>query len=279
MLADLHIHSTSSDGVYTPFALIEQAQQAHLKAIALTDHDNTEGFEAARDYLQQKDYDLQLISGVEIDTFYDIFTVHVLGYHIDVANKTLQDKLHWTRDGRLRRMEQMVDKINQYGNYHLTMEEVRRQAQGSKSLGRPHIARVMVAKGYFSCVEDVFATLIGKGKPCYCEQEKLTPIEAVKLIKDAGGLACLAHPEEVMNQGVVEELLLQAHFDALEVWHPTAEAAHSFSLWQHVAEKYHLLTGGGSDFHGDPKRYPVALGVFPIEYENVAPIINKLAWR
>lgn len=273
MLADLHIHTTCSDGMYTPEEIVERAVAAKLSAIALTDHDNTAAFAPALTYLQAKHYPLELIQGVEIDTLYNTHPVHILGYHFDATNKALQEKLKWTEEGRSKRMEKMVAKVNAAG-FTLTLDEVQKEAKSTNALGRPHLARALVRKGFFSTVEEVFQTLIASNKPCYVEQEKLSPKEAVALLHAAGGIASLAHPVEVGDAAVVEELLTNVPFDALEVWHPTAAAQHKWQDFLHLAKEHNLLTSGGSDFHGDVQRYPHELGIFLVNYADVQSVIN-----
>lgn len=273
MFADLHIHTTFSDGIYTPQQIVEQALKADISAMAITDHDNTAAYKVAQNYIQEKKYRLKLIRGVEIDTIYSRYTVHVLGYHFDAGNAQLQEKLTWTSQGRIQRMETMVQKLRDH-HYDITMEEVQVAAAGSNSIGRPHVARVMVEKKYFPTVAAVFDTLLKRGKPCYVEQEKLTPVQAVETIHQAGGIAVLAHPSEVNDYQVVVELLKAINFDGLEVWHPSAREQEQWRQWRKLAQKYELLTSGGSDFHGDPHRFPSVLGGFPVKYENVEQVIN-----
>lgn len=273
MLADLHIHTTFSDGIYTPAEIIKMAKKAKIRVLAVTDHDNTEAFPSALKAVEEFYPELRLIQGVEIDTFYGKYTVHVLGYYFDSTNPELQEKLAWTREGRKRRIATMVDKVRAHG-YDITLEEVQKEAHGSTSIGRPHIARVMVNKGFFPTTQAVFDELIAKGRPCYCEQEKLTPKEAVDLIHKAGGIAVLAHPSEVGDTKVVNQLLDEVPFDGMEIWHPSATASDMTSSWLQLAKKRNLKTSGGSDFHGDPKRFPAVLGGFPIDYDNVAAIVE-----
>ena len=272
-LADLHIHTTFSDGIYTPQEIVEQAMTVPLAAIAVTDHDNVAGYLATAAYLKENKTNLKLVPGVEIDTFYGDKDVHVLGYYFDSANQKLLAGLEWTRQGRVRRIQKIVDKINKLG-YVLTMNEVLAEAKNSKSYGRPHIARAMVKKGCFAKTQEVFDALIGKGKPAYCDQEKLTPVQAVELIHGAGGLACLAHPSEIEDRTIAEEVLKTGKFDALEVWHPSALKENETAYWLALAEKYHKLTSGGSDYHGNDGRFPQQLGIFKVPYQNVEKLVE-----
>ena len=272
-LVDLHIHTTFSDGVFTPEEIVQQVLAVPLVAFAVTDHDNVDGYKATAAYLATQNSKVKLVPGVEIDTFYGEKDVHVLGYYYNSENKPLLEGLQWTREGRVQRIKKIVQKINQLG-YPLTMGEVLSEAKNSKSYGRPHIARVMVKKGYFSQVQDVFNALIAKGKPAYCDQEKLTPEQAVDLIKGAGGVAVLAHPSEIENHKIAQEVLLSCRFAGLEVWHPSALAAKETSHWLDLAKQYNLLTTGGSDYHGKEGRFPNTLGLFKVNYEDVEKIVE-----
>ena len=273
MLADLHIHTTFSDGIYTPQEIVEQAAGVGLKAIAITDHENLKAYQVALSYIKQKGYDLQLLRGVEIDTNFKGKDVHVLGYHFLPDNKPLQQALAWNRVGRIGRVERIIEKINEKG-YPITFREVRDEANGAKSLGRPHIARVLVKKGLFPNVQAVFDTLIAAGRPCYVRQVKMGPGNAVRLIQESGGIAVLAHPAEVNNPDIVEEMLSTIPFNGMEVWHPSTLREKEHHDWLAVARKYNLLTSGGSDLHGNAGRFPTHLGEFQIRYEDVVGIIE-----
>lgn len=273
MLADLHIHTTFSDGLYTPEQIIAQARASGITALAITDHDNIQAYDRASRTIHSRHLDLQLIRGVEIDTDYKGRDVHVLGYHFDPENRALLQAMTWTRVGRIARIRKIIEKVNGLG-YPLTFAEVRQEANGSKSLGRPHIARVLVKKGLFSHTQAVFDALIASGRPAYCRQVKLLPQEAVALLHGAGGLAVLAHPAEIRNPELAEELLDTVPFDGLEVWHPSVLQEQPHHDWLQTARDHGLLTSGGSDLHGNPGRFPRHLGEFPVSYQDVAGIVS-----
>ena len=273
MLADLHIHTTFSDGLYTPEQIIAQARASGITALAITDHDNIQAYDRASRTIHSRHLDLQLIRGVEIDTDYKGRDVHVLGYHFDPENRALLQAMTWTRVGRIARIRKIVERVNALG-YPLTFAEVREEANGSKSLGRPHIARVLVKKGLFSHTQAVFDALIASGRPAYCRQVKLSPKEAVDLLHGAGGIAVLAHPAEIEDPALVEELLDTVPFDGMEVWHPSVLKENPRHDWLKVAQDHGLLTSGGSDLHGNAGRFPLHLGEFPIPYARVEGIIR-----
>ena len=210
---------------------------------------------------------------MEIDTNFLGKAVHILGYHFASTNQRLLEALTWTRKGRVERIGKIIKKINQLG-YALTMDDILIEAKLSKSLGRPHIARAMVKKGYFTLVQEVFDTLIASGKPAFCEQEKLSPEEAVALIHEAGGITSLAHPCEITLEGAVTKLLKETSLDAIEVWHPSAREGNSIQNLYALAKDRNLMMSGGSDFHGMAGRFPDDLGVFPVLYDDVKAVIE-----
>lgn len=279
MLADLHIHTTFSDGIYTPDELVAQAAKVPLKAMAFTDHDNMQAYPVVRRLIEMQHLPIILVRGVEIDTDYRGKDVHITGYHFNPDDRALRQALAWTRIGRVGRIHRIVEKINQMG-YPLTLAEVKAEAGESKSLGRPHIARVLVKKGLFPSVNAVFDALIGAGKPAYCRQNKLSPKEAVSLLHGAGGIAVLAHPAEINHPDMVETLLSTVPFDGMEVWHPSVLKDKYIQVdWFALAKSHHLLPSGGSDLHGNPGRFPQHLCEFKVEYEAVKGIVTAKGWE
>ncbi|WP_432642109.1 PHP domain-containing protein [Acidaminococcus sp.] len=273
MLADLHIHTTFSDGVYTPEQIVTQARAAGMGCIAITDHDNIQAYDRAERMIHFRHLGLKLLRGVEMDTDYKGKDIHVLGYHFNSTNQEFLQALRWNRVNRIGRAEKMVDRIASLG-YSITFQEVQEEANGARSLGRPHIARVLVKKGLFPTVQSVFDVLLGAGKPAYYRQVKMSPGEAVALIHQAGGIAVLAHPAEIENPVLVEKILDSVPFDGMEVWHPSVLKENPPCDWLQVAKNHHLFPSGGSDLHGNKGRFPMHLGEFPVQYENVAGIIN-----
>lgn len=333
MLVDLHMHSTYSDGRYTPKELVQTAVLKNLRIIALTDHDSWNGYpEAAAEadrinklyaafLLQGKSQseavgiikeqlanfvqsaelksvvgapesgffsnikpeienssfgnDLPLITvliGTEISTLYNERAVHVLGYRVNREYQPLLAKLNEMRFKREHRLELILEKCRQNGMY-ITVEACDPSA---RAVGRPHVAKAMVAMGYVKTVQEAFDKYLHRGGPCYVEQPKMSPEEAVKLIHQAGGIAILAHPSEIENPEIPEYLLKNIPFDGLEIWHPSARQEGHIEKWQQLAARYNLLVSGGSDFHGIPDRYPAKLGLWEVVYENVLKLLKEI---
>ena len=188
---DLHIHTTASDGKFTPAEIVRKAWESGLSYIAITDHDSIDGVvpaqEAARNYNQ-----LTVIGGVEINTDIPSGELHILGYYIDTGNVELKTKLEGLRNSRIERARKMITKLQALG-LDIDYERVRELA-GAGSIGRPHIAQAMLEKGYINTFREAFNKYIGRNGPAYVERDKITPVEATQLILRASGLPVMAHP-------------------------------------------------------------------------------------
>lgn len=261
--ADLHIHTTVSDGKWTVDKILHAAEQCGLGAIAITDHDTVGALE---DIEFKSSYQGEIIPGIEFNTETVFSEVHILGYYIDINSPVLQKILSDLRDVRVERVKEMIDKLTQIG-YPLDFKDVQQQAGLSKSLGRPHVAAALLEKGYISTVADAFYGLIAKGGPAYVPHVKLSPVEAINTVRAAGGIPVLAHPGLVNDDNVVRQLISEGLM-GLEAYHPTHDKA-TTNHYNQIAGRYNLLVTGGSDFHGIPGRYPEKLGDFTIPYSLV----------
>jgi predicted metal-dependent phosphoesterase TrpH len=239
---DLHAHSTASDGELSPAALVQYAQARRLAALALTDHDTVDGID---DALQAaRGTPLQLIPGVELSCDVPKTEVHILGYFMDGHSPELAAMLVRFRDGRYGRAEKMVRKLTALGA-PISFERVK-QIAGDASLGRPHVAQVLVEAGHVATTAEAFDRLIGRNGPAYVERFRLEPEDAVAIILRAGGVPVLAHPREVTHY---IEPLVKAGLRGLEALYGTYDDATRAELvrW---ARQYNLVVTGGSDFHG-----------------------------
>jgi predicted metal-dependent phosphoesterase TrpH len=253
---DLHLHSTASDGRLTPPELVAKATGLGLEIIALTDHDTIDGvpeaLEAAGEFPG-----LKLIPGVEISTDLPEGEAHVLGYFIDFTSDALASQLKRFRDSRQGRARGMIEKLAEMG-LPVAWERVRELA-GEGSIGRPHIARAMLEKGYIETFEEAFDNYIGHGGPAYVPREKMTPAEAVALILGARGLPVLAHPFTVADPAEMVKDLKPAGLVGLEVYYKDYSEAQIGELLE-LADKYGLITTGGTDYHGIGSSGEVMLG-------------------
>lgn len=255
-MIDLHVHSTFSDGSLTPAELISEANAIGLKALALTDHDTVDGIgpflEAGKRKAEENGSELVCVPGVEISANVKTGTMHILGYLFDCANKDLNSMLCKIRGGRESRNEQIMAKLKDNG-VELDWAEVEKLSS-EDVVGRPHIARAMVAAGYVRNTQEAFDKYLAKGKPAYVDRFRLSPAGSVETIRNAGGVAVLAHPftleldaKELRN--LVAELS-DAGLQGIECYYPE----HKDSMVQHyigLAKEFDLVATGGSDFHGE----------------------------
>ncbi len=260
MLIDLHTHSTFSDGRYTPSQLVAMAAAADIKLLAITDHDSVNGLEEALNAAKSVPNAPQIVKGVEMGSQAGEYSVHILGYNIDIHNRNLLAKIEEMRHARETRLHRMLDKIAALG-YHITVEDCDPK---NRAVGRPHVAKALVAAGYFQSVDEAFEVLLKRGRPGYEPQPKLSPEEAVRLLHEAGGIAVLAHPAEIENLQLVNMLLTNIAFDGIEVYHPSADEKMQ-QYFAQLAQEKQLYISGGSDFHGVEGRFPEQLGVFKVD--------------
>ncbi|EGO62099.1 PHP domain-containing protein [Acetonema longum] len=257
--ADLHIHTTASDGLYTPQEIIDSALQAGLSHISITDHDTLDGLLSlnADSHVQK----LKVIPGIEFSTDLPAHEVHILGYYIDIRSKPLRQQLDVLTEDRRLRVNKILEKLALLG-YPISQEQVLRTAMGATSVGRPHVAKVLVERGYFSSVAEVFSQILSAGKPAYVPHFKLTPEQVIRLIIQAKGVPVLAHPGLIGNDALVSAII-QKGIRGLEVYHPMHSKG-EIAKYLSLARQHNLLVTGGSDFHGIPARYPASLGQFYI---------------
>jgi len=246
MKADLHLHTTASDGRYSPEELVGKAAGVGLAVMAITDHDSVDGVAQALKAAQSFP-DLKVIPGVEIGTDIPHGEVHVLGYFINYVDAGLIDRLAELRDSRKMRAKNMIAKLADLGVY-IEWERVQEIA-GSGSVGRPHVAQAIMEKGYVQSLKEAFIKYIGRDGPAYAEREKMTPQQVVELVVKVGGLAVLAHPADIEGLEDLIPRLQRVGLAGMEVYYN----AYGNSTVQHLASlarKHRLIATGGSDFHG-----------------------------
>jgi len=245
---DLHTHSTASDGALPPEAVVAAARAAGLYAIALTDHDTVGGVEAA--VREGERLGVRVVRGTELSAHYGDAEIHLLGLHIDDVH-LIADELARFREDRVRRAERMVEKLSAL-RIPLTMDAVLAQAAGG-AVGRPHVARALVAGGYVGDQREAFDRYLGFGRPAYVPKPKLDAADAIALIHAAGGIAVWAHPGSDGRRERVERLAGWG-LDGLESRHPghTPDDQQRISA---LASQFGLVESGGSDWHGQTEGY------------------------
>jgi len=249
---DLHVHTTASDGRCSPAEVVQAALELGLTCIAITDHDTTDGVEEA---LQAaRGTTLLVIPGVEISADIPRSEVHILGYYVPHQAKSFRSRLAPFRNSRVKRAQRMVAKLARMG-VSLEWERVQEIA-GAATVGRPHVARAMLEKGYVHSIDEAFDRYIHRNGPAYVDRLKVSPLEAIQLILEAGGIPVLAHPLYVSR--LVPELAQQG-LVGLEIYYPSYTADET-GLLLDLATRYGLLTTGGTDFHGQDVQAGKLLG-------------------
>lgn len=258
MLIDLHTHSNASDGTDTPSELIDKAINRGLAVVALTDHDTTRGWSEAVEALKNhpSNSKMQLVLGSEISCQDENgISIHMLGLLFDDRYQPLITELEKTRENRLSRMEKIVARLNEAG-IEITIEEVYAQKKDDATLGRPHLADALVARGHVASREEAFAALLHNGSKYYINHYSPSPVAAIKLIKEAGGVAVIAHPlasqrGRTISMDLFGELI-EAGLDGVEVDHRDHSELEKSELLR-LAIEHNLIVTGSSDYHGTGK--------------------------
>jgi len=261
--ADLHIHTTASDGEYSPQFVVRAAKAQGFSAIAITDHDTLSGLEEALE--ASREVGLELITGVEISTVWEGKEIHILGYLIDQNDERLNAKLTEMKNSRSERIKKMVAKLKSLG-YDIHISEVT-EISGPGAIGRPHIAKVLLEKGYVKNIKEAFLKLLSPGCPAYIPRYKITPQEAITLILAADGIPVLAHPGVNPDDKLIP-YLKELGLLGIEVWHPEHNSQ-AIDKYYNLAKAYGLLMTGGSDWHGSNKDLEFSLGSIKIDYSLV----------
>lgn len=249
MKADLHMHSVFSDGTDEVPAIVAKAKAAGLSLMSLTDHDTVKGVGLALEEGEKQG--IKVLPGIEIST-YAICEVHILGYNIDINNDGLLTRLAEIEDKRHERIKAILTNLKKY-NIELDEEKI---FDRIGTVGRMHIAKQLLAKGYCQTITEAFDRYLGERGIAYVPSKRITPLEGVKLIKAAGGLAVVAHPLIFCQKGKLDDLIggLKTYgLDGLEVYYPTHTLDDTAKLYD-LAKKNRLIATGGTDYHGLNKK-------------------------
>ena len=266
--ADLHCHTTASDGLLSPAELVQLAAQVGLKGIGITDHDTIQGWQEAEE--AGANYHIQILKGIELNTNWDGKEVHILGYELDSSSDYLTDKLRDLRNAREERILKILGRFKDLG-IKIAFDEVQQFAQG-ESIGRPHIAQALIERGYVRDVKEGFDRYIGIGAPAYIPSYKLTPEEGIHLIREAQGVAVLAHPGVLrLEEGIPD--WVKAGLQGIEVRH-SQHSPDDEKKYLQIAQEYRLLTTGGSDFHGEACKPGVNLGGWGVSLDVFRQILD-----
>ncbi len=261
-VADLHTHTTYSDGVNSPCQLVRLAYEKGLRALAITDHDSVNGLPEAMECAEK--YGVEIIPGLEISSEIDNTEIHLIGLFIDYQNAELQKYLQFFRDERFHRAKRIVKKLEAM-NVEISIEEILAEANNS-AIGRPHIANILFRKGYVANYLEAFHKYLGDYAPAFERKIHVSLQSAIKLINDAGGIAILAHPGKMPEE--LLKTVIHAGIDGIETVHPS----HTDSLrkfYAGIVDQYCLLASGGSDYHGGIKEDDENFGLYTVKYSFV----------
>lgn len=263
-IIDLHVHSSASDGTLSPADVVRLAASRNVRCIGLTDHDTTQGIDEAVD--AGKAAGVEVIPGIELSTSVDSGELHMLGYFIDHHDQALLSRLAEFRTARQGRAARIVERLNAAG-VPVDLERVR-QLAGDGSIGRAHVARALVEIGTVRSMDEAFDMYLSRGRPGYVPRLRLSPVDAVRLVHSAHGVAVLAHPFTVDGLGRVLPELVSAGLNGIEVFYSLYNQEQRSQLAA-IAARLGLVPAGGSDFHGPGEREGRDLGSADLPPETV----------
>ncbi|MGI6588247.1 MAG: PHP domain-containing protein [Peptococcia bacterium] len=267
-ITDLHVHTTASDGAYSPSRIVKLAQKKRVSFLAITDHDTTAGLEEAAQECRKRK--LNFFPGIELSTIYKEHELHVLGYNFNWTNAKMSKTVLELQQARRTRIEKMVTKLTKIG-INIEFEEVRKKSS-AENLGRVHLALTLIDKGVVSSIDEAFKKYLNPGCPAFVPRYKLTPFMAIEIIKEAQGTPVLAHPGLVYCDELIP-ILIKKGLQGIEVFHPR-HTRDEILLYFKIAQKYNLLVTGGSDFHGHEEKDIDNLGAMRVPFYSIKQLKN-----
>jgi hypothetical protein len=269
---DLHIHTTASDGFYSPQEVINKAASAGLNIISITDHDTVDAIDEAMYYADK--VGIEVITGIELSAEYDNREVHILGYFFDHKDKDFLLAIDTFKKSRFNRVIKFIAKLNEQG-IMINLEDVLTNTKSS-SLGRPHIAQAIITRGYASSFYEVFAKYLGNNSPAFVKKDFLAPETAFELINRAGGISIIAHPGAISESSVKHFIKLGVN--GFEVNHPSHSSLQK-KYYSNIVSKHNLIGTSGSDFHGGKRSDETNLGNYflsPTQFNLIRARVQNL---
>lgn len=248
--ADFHVHTNYSDGIYSPDKIVDIALDAGLEAVALTDHDNILAYNVAKNYLKEigKEEQLEIIQGVEVNTLYKNYEVHILGYFMNPENEEFQNLLKIQQQARINQTLEIIDLLDKKEGIKISFESISAQVAEGGSIGRPHIAKAITSAGGTSSVIEAYSKYINDNSQVYVQRKTVSPQDAVEIIYDAGGVPVIAHPHDIdIAESLIKDLMAYG-LRGIEAYHRKHSPA-VVEYFSSMAEKFGLIVTGGSDFH------------------------------
>jgi predicted metal-dependent phosphoesterase TrpH len=265
-LIDLHLHTTASDGVLRPVDLVARAAAAGIITLSVTDHDTTGGLDEARDAASARG--LTFINGIEITAVENERDTHVLGYFFDPADAALRRFVLRQREDRIRRVREMAERLEALGAPIDSEPLIARGLESGQSVGRPHVAAALIARGHVQSWDEAFDRYLEKGRPAFVARRGASAADVVRVIQQAGGIASLAHPGLSRVDPLIPALAA-AGLDAIEARHSEHDAE-TEARYRALALSLGLAVSGGSDFHGDAAGRRCALGDVTMTAEDLS---------
>jgi len=245
---DYHIHTNYSDGVFSPEKIVDLALDAGLQAIALTDHDNVLSYEVAKEYLKTKEVDLKLIQGIEVNTLYKDYEVHILGYFPDATKSDFKAMLKAQQQARVKQTKEILALLSKKEGIKIKYDDVKNMVAEGGSIGRPHIAKAITNAGGTSNIMEAYSKYIHRASPVYVERKTVSPFDAVEVIYDSGGIPVIAHPYDIDIAEKLIKDLMNCGLRGIEAYHRKHSPA-IVEYFSSMAENLGLIVTGGSDFH------------------------------
>ena len=252
MKIDLHLHTTFSDGKLSPEELVRNAYENHYSYISITDHDTFAGYLEAKKFLIEKNYNLELIPGVEISTIFENQEVHILAYYFKEDDEDLIELLTNVYDSRYGRALEMVERLQTLG-IDVDWANILSYAGKNKYIGRPHIARALMTNGCVKTIKEAFEKYLHNESPAYVPKHKIDTEHAINVIKKASGISVLAHPGRLTDDSIVYNCI-DMGIDGLEVYY-VSHITGQTRLYEQIAIENNLIRTGGTDFHGNEFYY------------------------
>ena len=250
MKTDLHIHTLYSDGVFSPEKIVDTAISVGLQAIALTDHDNILSYQVAKDYMQKNNLEdkIEVIQGIEVNTLYKNYEVHILGYFMDTEDDDFQELLKIQQQARVNQTKEIIELLAKKEGIKLKFEDIKKQVAQGGSIGRPHIAKAITNAGGTNSVIEAYSKYIHDASPVYVPRKTVSPHDAVEIIYEAGGVPVIAHPHDLdIAEDLIKDLMTYG-LRGIEAYHRKHSPA-CVEYFSSMAEKLGLIVTGGSDFH------------------------------
>lgn len=264
MKVDLHIHTTYSDGVFSPEKIVDTAIDAGLDAIAITDHDNVLAYPIALNYAKKiadsGGKALEILPGVEINTIYKDIEIHILGYFMNRDDSDFQAMLKSQQKARIEQTEQILHLLNKKEGIHVTFDKLKSLVAEGGSIGRPHIAKAITLAGGTTSVMEAYSKYINNDSDVYVQRKTISPHEAIEIIYDAGGIPVFAHPFDVEDAENLIKEFMHYGLRGVEAYHRKHSPA-MVEYYSSIAEKNGLIITGGSDFHApNPNNGQIIMG-------------------